>query len=106
MRLINLGSARFEMGSAHAPRAVIGAPADHIPRPKSLKQFMKLVKLFSLLAAALPAFAAAPQFSLAWSEYPSWSVFGVAHMQKLIDGAAGKQGPLETKWNIDIVLKE
>jgi NitT/TauT family transport system substrate-binding protein len=70
------------------------------------KDFMKLIKLFSLVAAALPAFAAAPQFSLAWSEYPSWSVFGVAHMQKLIDGAVGKQGPLEKKWNIDIVLKE
>jgi len=50
--------------------------------------------------------AAAPSFSLAWSEYPSWSVFGVAHEVKLIDGAAGKQGPIEQKWNVDIVLKE
>lgn len=48
----------------------------------------------------------APAFSLAWSEYPSWSVFGVAHETKLIDGAEGKLGPIETKWKVDIVLKE
>ena len=30
---------------------------------------------------------AVPSFSLAWSEYPSWSVFGVAAQVKLIDGA-------------------
>jgi NitT/TauT family transport system substrate-binding protein len=45
-------------------------------------------------------------FSLAWSEYPSWSVFGVAHEEKLIDGAEGKTGPIEEKWGVDIVLKE
>jgi NitT/TauT family transport system substrate-binding protein len=50
--------------------------------------------------------AAPPQFSLAWSEYPSWSVFGVAHAQKLIDGRAGKLGPIEERWKVDIVLKE
>jgi hypothetical protein len=55
--------------------------------------------------ATIPVLAA-PSFSLAWSEYPSWSVFGVAHTQKLIDGAPGKQGPIESKWNVDIVLKE
>lgn len=49
---------------------------------------------------------AAPSFSLAWSEYPSWSVFGVAHANKLIDGQAGRQGPIEKKWGVDIVLKE
>ena len=48
-----------------------------------------------------------PSFSLAWSEYPSWSVFGVAHDgAKLVDGAEGKLGPIETKWNVDIVLRE
>jgi NitT/TauT family transport system substrate-binding protein len=50
--------------------------------------------------------AAAPSFSLAWSEYPSWSVFGVAHVQKLLDGRQGQQGPIEKRWNVDIVLKE
>ncbi len=45
-------------------------------------------------------------FSLAWSEYPSWSVFGVANELGLIDGAAGQQGTLEKKHGIDIELKE
>jgi NitT/TauT family transport system substrate-binding protein len=44
-------------------------------------------------------------FSLAWSEYPSWSVFGVAHEEGLIDMAEGKRGRIEQKWNIDITLK-
>jgi len=47
-----------------------------------------------------------PTFSLAWSEYPSWSVFGVAHEKGIIDGAEGKLGPIEKKWGVDIVLKE
>ena len=59
------------------------------------------------LAAILPSSGlAAPSFSLAWSEYPSWSVFGVAHAYKLIDGRQGRLGPIEEKWNVDIVLKE
>ncbi len=45
-------------------------------------------------------------FSLAWSEYPSWSVFGVADELGLIDGAAGQLGELEKKHGIDIELKE
>jgi ABC-type nitrate/sulfonate/bicarbonate transport system substrate-binding protein len=45
-------------------------------------------------------------FSLAWSEYPSWSTFGVAHELGLLNGKAGEQGEIEKKWNIDIVLKE
>jgi len=47
-----------------------------------------------------------PSFSLAWSEYPSWSVFGVASDRGLINGELGKQGPLEKKYNIDIELKQ
>jgi len=47
-----------------------------------------------------------PSFSLAWSEYPSWSVFGVAHELGLIDGHPKKQGPIEKKWGVDIELKE
>ncbi len=50
--------------------------------------------------------AAAPAFTLAWSEYPSWSVFGVADEQGLIDGDEGAMGEIETKWNVDIVLKQ
>ncbi len=48
----------------------------------------------------------APSFLLAWSEYPSWSTFGVAHEEGLVDGGKGKLGPIEEKWNVDIVLKE
>lgn len=64
--------------------------------------------MLTLLCLTLPLAvgAAAPSFSLAWSEYPSWSVFGVAHVYKMIDGRPGRQGPIETKWNVDIVLKE
>jgi NitT/TauT family transport system substrate-binding protein len=47
-----------------------------------------------------------PVFTLAWSEYPSWSVFGVAHEKGLINGAKGELGPIEKKWGVDIVLKE
>lgn len=45
------------------------------------------------------------KFSLAWSEYPSWSIFGVADEVGLIDGAEGKLGSIEKKHNVDIVLK-
>jgi len=45
-----------------------------------------------------------PVFKLAWSEYPSWSVFGVASDLGLIDGREGKQGALEKRWGVDIVL--
>ncbi|MEM6313963.1 MAG: hypothetical protein AAF743_07735, partial [Planctomycetota bacterium] len=46
-----------------------------------------------------------PVFSLAWSEYPSWSVFGLAEQRGLIDGDVGAQGELEKKHNIDIDLR-
>jgi NitT/TauT family transport system substrate-binding protein len=57
-------------------------------------------------AVTLAVAAPPPSFSLAWSEYPSWSTFGVAHEFKLIDGGEGKLGPVETRWNVDIVLKQ
>jgi NitT/TauT family transport system substrate-binding protein len=47
-----------------------------------------------------------PSFSLAWSEYPSWSVFGVASEVGLIDGAKGKMGSIEKKHNVDIELRQ
>ncbi len=50
--------------------------------------------------------AATPSFSLAWSEYPSWSTFGVAHELGLINGKKGEMGSMEKKWNVDIELKE
>lgn len=45
-------------------------------------------------------------FSLAWSEYPSWSVFGVAHEMGLINKEEGQLGRIEEEYNVDIVLKE
>ena len=65
-----------------------------------------LLRLLCAIGLAAPVLAAAPSFSLAWSEYPSWSVFGVAHELKLIDGREGQLGPIEKKWDVDIVLKE
>ena len=47
-----------------------------------------------------------PTFSLAWSEYPSWSTFGVAHLDGFINGKKGELGPIEEKWKVDIVLHE
>ncbi|MEZ6087317.1 MAG: hypothetical protein R3C05_04670 [Pirellulaceae bacterium] len=49
---------------------------------------------------------AAPVFSLAWSEYPSWSVFGVAHEMDLVNAEEGEMGTIEKQYNVDIVLKE
>lgn len=53
-----------------------------------------------------PAPADTPTFTLAWSEYPSWSVFGVAHELGLVDKEEGKLGTLEEKHGVDIVLEE
>lgn len=51
--------------------------------------------------------AGTPTFSVAVSEYPSWSgTFLTAMDIGLIDGDAGKLGPLEEKWGIDIVIKD
>ncbi len=47
-----------------------------------------------------------PKFSLAWSEYPSWSVFGVADEEGIINLKEGEQGDVEKKWNVDIVLNQ
>jgi NitT/TauT family transport system substrate-binding protein len=56
-------------------------------------------------AAATSKPTAAPKFVLAWSEYPSWSIFGVASDVGLIDGEPGKMGSIEKKYNVDIELK-
>jgi ABC-type nitrate/sulfonate/bicarbonate transport system substrate-binding protein len=45
-------------------------------------------------------------FTLAWSEYPSWSTFGVADELGLINGKEGEQGSIEKKHGVDIVLKQ
>ncbi len=51
--------------------------------------------------------AATPSFSIAVSEYPSWSgTFLTAWDIGLIDGEEGKMGPIEKKWNVDLVVKD
>ena len=45
-------------------------------------------------------------FTLAWSEYPSWVIFGAASDLGLIKPKGGEMGELEKKWNVDIVLHE
>lgn len=70
---------------------------------------VRLLVWVGVVAAMLCPMATAadvPTFSLAWSEYPSWSVFGVAHEVKLINGQKGQLGPIEKKWGVDIELKE
>ncbi len=52
-----------------------------------------------------PGGAGTPTFTLAWSEYPSWSVFGVAAEKGLIGGKEGKLGQIEEKWGVRIDLK-
>lgn len=47
-----------------------------------------------------------PSFSLATSEYPSWSTFIVAGKAGAINpDKGGEYGPLEKKWQVDIVLE-
>jgi ABC-type nitrate/sulfonate/bicarbonate transport system substrate-binding protein len=47
-----------------------------------------------------------PSFSVASSEYPSWSTLMVAAKAGLINGEkGGKPGVLEKKWNVDVVLE-
>lgn len=49
---------------------------------------------------------ALPAFSVASSEYPSWSTLMVADKAGIINGKqGGKHGPLETKWGVDLVLE-
>lgn len=48
-----------------------------------------------------------PSFTIAVSEYPSWSgTFLTGCDIGLIDGAEGKVGPLEKKWGVDLIVKD
>lgn len=68
--------------------------------------FNKTLSLAAVLAASFSTASAAPVFKLAVSEYPSWSLFLTAHDQGLINMEEGKMGPLEKKWDVDMVLIE
>ncbi len=64
--------------------------------------------VYGMIASlAVAASAQTPDFTLAVSEYPSWSgTFLTACDIGLVDGAKGKMGPLENKWGVDIVVKD
>lgn len=47
----------------------------------------------------------APAFTIAWSEYPSWSAFDVAQSVGLIAKNKGEMSPIEKRWGVKIVLK-
>jgi ABC-type nitrate/sulfonate/bicarbonate transport system substrate-binding protein len=72
------------------------------------KQILVTLIAFALITLGFNAQSAekVPSFTLAWSEYVSWSVFGVADVFQYIDGREGKMGPIEEKWNVDIILIE
>lgn len=65
---------------------------------------MLTCSLFGCGGNGIPAGEREP-FVLAISEYPSWSLFLVAHEKGLIDKEPGKRGELEKKWNVDIHVK-
>ncbi|MBI4434899.1 hypothetical protein HY635_03755, partial [Candidatus Uhrbacteria bacterium] len=46
-----------------------------------------------------------PSFSLAYSEYASWSTFAVAEMEQLVGAGKGRCGPIERKHGVDIELR-
>ena len=73
---------------------------------KLMRNSTRLMMITTLACVAAGAALAQPSFTLAWSEYPSWSAFGVADEVNIIDGRKGKQGKVEKKWNVDIVLQE
>ncbi|MBI4181614.1 MAG: hypothetical protein HY520_01445 [Candidatus Aenigmarchaeota archaeon] len=69
--------------------------------------------LIALAALLVPAAFPAPQqkqeppsFSLAWSEWPGWSIYGVAEELGLLDGKKGALGTVEQQYGVDVVLQE
>lgn len=66
-----------------------------------------LIALTMSLTSLSFNYAKTPQFTLAVSEYPSWSgTFLTAWDIGLINGDAGKLGPIEEKWNVDLIIKD
>ena len=56
---------------------------------------------------SMGVFADTPSFTLAVSEYPSWSgTFLTACDIGLVKGEKGEMGPLEKKWNVDLIVKD
>jgi hypothetical protein len=73
------------------------------PKPEQPEQVeQEAYKVTDIIAVDGPM----PVFSVASSEYPSWSTLMVAVKLGLINGnQGGVPGSLETKWNVDLVLE-
>ena len=75
--------------------------------------YRKSVLLMIICAVLIvqPTFAAEKKtFSIAASEYPSWSVFIVAGLKKIdgqpmINPKKGKTGLIEDKWGVDLEVR-
>jgi len=71
-----------------------------------MKTVLSMLAIVVSATACLAQTASSPpSFTLAWSEYPSWSILDVASSRGIIDGRQGFMGPVEKKHNVDIVLK-
>lgn len=70
-----------------------------------MKTILSMLAIVAGASACLAQTSPPPSFSLAWSEYPSWSILDVASSRGIIDGRQGHMGPVEKKYNVDIVLK-
>lgn len=74
---------------------------------KSIIAIIIVMIMFSSILMAQDETPAPPSFTIAVSEYPSWSgTFLTAWDIGLIDGKKDSMGPLEKKWNVDIVVKD
>ena len=70
-------------------------------------KYLRMATLLLVVLTGLSHAQKAPVFTIAVSEYPSWSgTFLTACDIGLLDGAKGALGPLERKWKVDIVVKD
>jgi NitT/TauT family transport system substrate-binding protein len=68
-------------------------------------KILRILMCFAALIGLTSISKATESFSLAWSEYPSWSAIEVASRYGMIDGKKGKMEDIEKKWGVDIELK-
>ena len=70
------------------------------------KNWIQILSTIAVVSGVATA-QAVPSFTIAVSEYPSWSgTFLTACDIGLINGEKGKLGPIEKKWNVDLVVKD
>jgi hypothetical protein len=70
------------------------------------KNWIQILSTIAVISGVVTA-QAVPSFTIAVSEYPSWSgTFLTACDIGLINGEKGKLGPIEKKWNVDLEVKD